>query len=132
MTRWVCTPWVTHWILGISLFGIETNRARWSRTTLQKSLSRTSLPRNFSKSSRATWTFGPAGISRTPRPGKSGWSGALTRSIGGSPAISTATGAGAAFDLEDVPDSGLHEVLHHEVLPPQDVRHAEQRVVDGP
>src|SRR2546428_628984 len=41
-----------------------------------------------------TSTFGPTGISRTPRPGKSGWSGAFTRSIGGSPAISTTTGSG--------------------------------------
>src|SRR5207247_8463677 len=38
----------------------------------------------------------------------------------------------AAFDLEDVPDPGLHEVLHDEVLPPEDMRHSEQGVVDGP
>src|SRR5207245_6741325 len=36
------------------------------------------------------------------------------------------------FDLEDVPDSGLHEVLHHEVLAAEDVRDPKQRVVDGP
>src|SRR5438093_1620612 len=35
-------------------------------------------------------------------------------------------------DPEDVPDPRLHLVLHYEVLPAEDVRHAEQGIIDGP